>query len=151
MVIVPAKTFILTSYFLYTQVMLILILINVQYLQNVLFSFEKSLNGQIHSPLDSHHQIKKVLSPHPFPSTGGNSSPLTLNTIWITLNRIKTVAKTMTLLIVLITSYNFYKKETKLVLYCIIQRVILLGLALLYRYQPLTLENILSSVLLLLL
>ena len=65
-------------------------LIDVQYLQNVLFSFEKSLNGQNHSPLDSHHHIKKILSPHPFPSTGGNSSPLTLNTIWKTLNRIKT-------------------------------------------------------------
>ena len=41
--------FILTLYSLYTQVMLILILINVQYLQNAVFSFEKGLNDQNHS------------------------------------------------------------------------------------------------------
>ena len=45
--------------------------------------------------------------------------------------------------------YFFDKK--KLVLYCIMLRVIPLGLALLYRYYPLTLENILGLVLLLLL
>ena len=38
--------FILTSYSLYTQVMLIIILIDVQFLQNVVFSFEKGANGQ---------------------------------------------------------------------------------------------------------
>ena len=41
--------FILTLYSLYTQGMLILILINVQYLQNAVFSFEKGLNDQNHS------------------------------------------------------------------------------------------------------
>ena len=35
--------------------MLILILIDVQYIQNVVFSFEKSSNGQNHSSSDSHH------------------------------------------------------------------------------------------------
>ena len=50
--------FILTSYSLYTQVLrhivlctLILILIDVQYLQNVVFSFEKGLNGQMPNAL----------------------------------------------------------------------------------------------------
>ena len=41
--------FILTSYFLYTQVMLLLILTDVQYLQKVVFSFEQGLNGQNNS------------------------------------------------------------------------------------------------------
>ena len=39
----------LTSYFLYTQVMLLLILTDVQYLQKVVFSFEQGLNGQNNS------------------------------------------------------------------------------------------------------
>ena len=47
--------FILTSYSLYTQVVLILILINVQYWQNVAFNFEISSSGQIHSASGSHH------------------------------------------------------------------------------------------------
>ena len=51
--------FILPSYFLYTQVMLILILINVQYLQNVVFSFGKGLSGKNHSLSDSHHPVEK--------------------------------------------------------------------------------------------
>ena len=51
----------LTSYYLYTQVTLISILIDVQNIQKVVFSFEKGLNGEIHSS-DSHHPIKK--SPH---------------------------------------------------------------------------------------
>ena len=37
--------------------MLILILINVEYLQNVVFNFQK---GQTHSSSDSHHPIKKL-------------------------------------------------------------------------------------------
>ena len=37
--------FILTSYSLYTQVMLILIFINIQNLQKVVLSFEKGLNS----------------------------------------------------------------------------------------------------------
>ena len=39
--------------------MLIFILINVQYLQNVAFFFEKGSNGQNYSSLDFHHPIKK--------------------------------------------------------------------------------------------
>ena len=39
--------------------MLILILIDVQYLQNIVFSFDKGLNGRNHSSWDSDHQIKK--------------------------------------------------------------------------------------------
>ena len=40
--------------------MLILILIDIQYLQNLIFSFEKGLNDQNHSSSDSHHLIKKI-------------------------------------------------------------------------------------------
>ena len=39
--------------------MLILILVDVQYLQKVVFIFGKGSNSQNHSSLDSHHQIKK--------------------------------------------------------------------------------------------
>ena len=39
--------------------MLIVILIDAQYLQNVFFSFEKGSNGQNHSSSDSNHPIKK--------------------------------------------------------------------------------------------
>ena len=39
--------------------MLILILIDVQCLQNVVFSFEKGSNGQNHSLSDSYQLIKK--------------------------------------------------------------------------------------------
>ena len=39
--------------------MLILILINVQYLQSV-FCIKKGSNGQNHSSSGSHHQIKKI-------------------------------------------------------------------------------------------
>ena len=46
--------FVLTSYSLYTQIMLSLILVDVEYLQNVVFSFEKALNGQNHLSPDSH-------------------------------------------------------------------------------------------------
>ena len=42
-----------------TQVWLILILISVQYLQNVVFGFEKGSIGQNSSSSDSHHPIKK--------------------------------------------------------------------------------------------
>ena len=51
--------FILPSYSLHTQVMLILILIYVQYLQNIVFSFEKGLSGQNHSLSDFSHPIEK--------------------------------------------------------------------------------------------
>ena len=58
--------FILTSYSLYTQVIPILISIDVQYLQNVVFGFEKGSKGQNHSLSDSQHPIKKSLK-QPFP------------------------------------------------------------------------------------
>ena len=53
--------------------MLLFILINVQYLQNVVFSFEKGLSGQNHSLSDSHHLIEK--SPL---ANFSSPSPLTL-------------------------------------------------------------------------
>ena len=43
----------------YTQVMLTLILIDVQYVKNVVFNFEKDINSQNHPLSDSHHLIKK--------------------------------------------------------------------------------------------
>ena len=54
--------FYLNLYALYTEVMIILILINVQDLQNVVFSFEKDSNGQNHSLSDFYHPIKNPLS-----------------------------------------------------------------------------------------
>ena len=69
--------FTLTLYSLYTEVMLILILINVQYLQNVVFSFEKGSNGQSHTLSDSYHLIQKVPR---------EDFPLFFNTIWKTLS-----------------------------------------------------------------
>ena len=51
--------FVLFLYSLYTQVILILILINVQFLQNVVSSFEKGSRGQNHSLSDSHHPTEK--------------------------------------------------------------------------------------------
>ena len=62
------------SYSLHMQVMLIVISINVQYLQNVVFSFEKGSSGQNYSLPDSHHPIEKP--------TWQISHPPTLNTIW---------------------------------------------------------------------
>ena len=50
---------ILPSYLFYTQVMLILILINIHYSQNVVFSFEKGSIDQNHSFSDFHHPIQK--------------------------------------------------------------------------------------------
>ena len=41
--------------------MLILISVNVQCLQNVVFSFQKGSNSQDHSSSDSHNPIKKLL------------------------------------------------------------------------------------------
>ena len=56
--------------------MLILILMNVKYLQNVVFSFEKVLNGQNHSSLGSHHPIEKSLQQNfPFPQWGDLPTP----------------------------------------------------------------------------
>ena len=55
--------------------MLILILIDFQYLQNVVFSFVKGLNGQMHYSSDSNHPIKKTPAKFPIPPLGGNSPP----------------------------------------------------------------------------
>ena len=49
----------LTPHSLYTQVMPIVILLDVEYSRNVVFSFERGLNDQRHSSSDSHHPIKK--------------------------------------------------------------------------------------------
>ena len=54
--------FVLISYSLDTQDMLILILIDVKYSQKAVFSFEKGLNGQNHSTSGSHPLVKR--SPH---------------------------------------------------------------------------------------
>ena len=64
--------FILTSYTLYTQVKPILILINVQYLQNVVFGLEKGLNGQNHFSGFHHHVNWK------FPIFSGGGLPPSL-------------------------------------------------------------------------
>ena len=72
--------FILTLYSFYTQFMLILILyIDIQYLQNVVFSFEKGSNAQNHSSLGFQHQKKRSPSkiPH-FPQLGDSPHALTL-------------------------------------------------------------------------
>ena len=76
--------FVLISYSFDTQVVLILILIDVQYSQNAVFSFEKGLNCQNHPSSGSHHSLRKFpwqnfrspklgvnLRPsHPFPLFG---------------------------------------------------------------------------------
>ena len=62
--------FILPSYSLRTQVKLILILINVQYLQIVVFSFKKGLIGQKYSSSDSHQPIRQ------YPSFSPNSNAI---------------------------------------------------------------------------
>ena len=51
--------FVLISYSFDTQVMLILILIDVQHSQNGVFYFEKGLNHQNRSSSGSHHHLKK--------------------------------------------------------------------------------------------
>ena len=65
--------------------MLILILIYVQYLQNVIFNFEKGSNGQMHSSSGSNHPIKKFPQQNFlfFPTGGGIST--TSDAIWKTL------------------------------------------------------------------
>ena len=77
----------LISYFLDTQVMLILVLIDVQYSQKAIFSFEKGMIGQNISS-GSHHPVKKSPSKisDSFPHWGESSPPPTLLTaIWKTL------------------------------------------------------------------
>ena len=51
--------FVLLSYSFETQIKLILVLIDVQYSQNAVFSFEKFSNHHNHSSSDSHHLVKK--------------------------------------------------------------------------------------------
>ena len=51
--------FALISYSFETEIMLILILIDIQYSQNAVFSFKKFSNHQNHSSLGSHYLIKK--------------------------------------------------------------------------------------------
>ena len=53
-----SSVFVLISYSLDTQVMLILILIDVQYSKKAVFSFEKGLNRQNHSSSGSLHLVK---------------------------------------------------------------------------------------------
>ena len=53
---------VLISYSLVTQVMLILVLIDVQHSQKAVFSFEKGSNCQNHSSSSSLHPVKKF--PH---------------------------------------------------------------------------------------
>ena len=70
----------------HSWVVLISILIDVQYLQNDVFYFEKGLNGQMHSSSDAHHLIRKS-TPSKIsysPSTRGLFPP-PLNAIWKTL------------------------------------------------------------------
>ena len=67
------------------QVMLILILVDVQYLQNVAFSLEKDSGDQNHSWSDSHQLIKQFPAAK-FPMLlHWGKSPLPLNAIWKTL------------------------------------------------------------------
>ena len=58
--LLPHHFYVNFTYSLYTLFMLILILTDVQYSQNVVFDFEKGLNVQNHSLSDSHHPIKKI-------------------------------------------------------------------------------------------
>ena len=66
----------------------ILILIEVQYLQNVVFSFEKHLNGQNLLLIRFLPPDKKISQQNfPVPPTGGGKiSPQPLNAIWKTLH-----------------------------------------------------------------
>ena len=66
--------FILTSYSLYTQIMLILILIDVPYFHNVVFSFKNGMNGQNPTLSNSYRTPTFSISPP-------------LNNIWRTLGR----------------------------------------------------------------
>ena len=70
--------------------MLILILVDIQYLQNVVFSFEKDSNGQKHSSSDSHPPNKKIPPQQnvPFspPLLGEFPPSLPFKTIWNTLS-----------------------------------------------------------------
>ena len=79
----------LTFYSSCTEVMLIFNLIDVQYLQNVNFSFGKGSNGQnllllVVPPPDS----KFLLQNFSFPPTAGRTFPLSLYAIWKILHKL---------------------------------------------------------------
>ena len=94
--------FVLPSYSLYTQDMLILTLINVQYLENVAFSLKKGLSGQNHSLWDSHHLIEKFV-----PDKFSISPPL--NAVWKTLDKGPSLLKFVCLFQVkLIYSWKYF-------------------------------------------
>ena len=71
----PCSIFVLMSYSLDTQVMSILILIDVQYSQNAVFRLEKCLSFQNHSSSGSIHLLKifpsKISDPPPPQPSGG--------------------------------------------------------------------------------
>ena len=52
--------FVLISYSVVTQAMLLLILIDVQYSETTVCNFEKGSNHQNHSSTGSHHPAKKI-------------------------------------------------------------------------------------------
>ena len=64
--------------------MLILVLIDVQYSQKAIFSFEKGLIGQNHSSSGCHHWVTKS----PPPIQQNFQSPPLLTAIWKTLNMV---------------------------------------------------------------
>ena len=80
--------------------MLIAILIDVQYLQNDVFYFDKKLNGQMHASSDTHQLIKKstlskisyfpplagIYSPHPLTLFGKPWSMIYPGSFWQTIN-----------------------------------------------------------------
>ena len=72
-----------------TQFMLILILIDVQYWKNAVFTFEKYLNHQNHSSSGSHHLVKTFRQQNfQSPSKWGRNlppPPPPLTAIWKTL------------------------------------------------------------------
>ena len=74
------------SYSLFTQVILISGLTDVQYSQNDIFYFKNGLNDQIHSSSDAYHLTKKSTpnkNSHS-PSTREDFLPSLLNAIWKT-------------------------------------------------------------------
>ena len=75
--------FVLILYFLDTQVILILVLIDVEYSQKAYFSFEKGMIGQNNSSSGSHHPVKKFPCKisDSLPHWGGISHPF-LTAIW---------------------------------------------------------------------
>ena len=68
-VVLAHESFLFSLHTLCSHAMLVLILIDVQYLHNVVFSLEKDLNGQNCSSSGSHRPIKKNVSQQNFPFT----------------------------------------------------------------------------------